>query len=81
VLHGTGVIRIGAEQFAVEPGDILAVPSWTPWSLEAQTELDVFSTSDAPVLESLDLMRTQNLSGTESNQATARLTAMTGTDG
>lgn len=61
VLHGTGEIRIGSQRFAVEPGDILAVPSWTPWSVHATAEVDLFSTSDAPVLESLGLMRTQNL--------------------
>jgi gentisate 1,2-dioxygenase len=81
VLHGSGEIRIGTEQFTVEPGDILAVPSWTPWSLHATTKLDVFSTSDAPVLEALDLMRTQNLTDTANNAATAQLTALTGTGG
>lgn len=62
VLHGTGTIRIGEERFPAEPGDILAVPSWSPWSVEADEQMDVFSTSDAPVLEALGLMRTQDLS-------------------
>ncbi|MEJ2863635.1 cupin domain-containing protein [Actinomycetospora flava] len=59
VLHGGGEIRIGAERFAVEPGDLLAVPSWTPWSVHADAEIDLFSTSDAPVLEALGLLRTE----------------------
>jgi gentisate 1,2-dioxygenase len=66
VLHGTGTIRIGDERFPAEPGDILAVPSWSPWSVEADEQVDVFSTSDAPVLEALGLMRVQDLSGTAS---------------
>ncbi|TQM43848.1 cupin domain-containing protein [Pseudonocardia cypriaca] len=61
VLHGTGHVTIGDQQFAVSPGDILAVPSWTPWSVAATTEIDLFSTSDAPVLEALGLMRAENL--------------------
>lgn len=63
VLHGNGRMRIGARTFDVEAGDILAVPSWTPWSAEAERELDVFSTSDAPVLEALGLFRSQVCEG------------------
>src|SRR5882757_7816508 len=50
VLHGKGTVRIGAQRYRVEPGDILAIPSWHPWSITAETEIDLFSTSDAPVL-------------------------------
>jgi gentisate 1,2-dioxygenase len=64
VLHGTGRVRIGAHEYPVEPGDILAIPSWTPWDITAATELDVFSTSDAPVLEALGLFRTATEPGT-----------------
>ncbi|WP_224389992.1 cupin domain-containing protein [Pseudonocardia sp. ICBG1293] len=61
VLHGNGEIAIGDQVFVAEPGDILAVPSWTPWAIRAAGEMDVFSTSDAPILESLGLMRTETL--------------------
>ncbi|SER35732.1 gentisate 1,2-dioxygenase [Lentzea xinjiangensis] len=74
VLHGSGEIRIGARRFAAEPGDIFAVPSWTPWAVHAGTEIDVFSTSDAPVLEALGLMRTQNLTTGGNGGVTAQLT-------
>ena len=57
ILHGTGSIAIGGETFDVGPGDILAIPSWSAWDIQAETELDLFSTSDAPVLEALGLMR------------------------
>lgn len=57
IFGGAGVAVIGDERFDVAPGDILAVPSWTPWHLESDEELDVFSTSDAPVLEAVGLFR------------------------
>lgn len=61
VLHGTGHVRVGGETFDVEPGDILAIPSWSPWSIAATEEIDLFSTSDAPVLEALGLFRSETL--------------------
>ncbi|MGD9989164.1 cupin domain-containing protein [Pseudonocardia sp.] len=70
VLHGTGEVRIGTEHFDVAPGDILAVPSWTPWSVHAVEQLDLFSTSDAPVLDALGLMRTENLTSREAGAGT-----------
>ncbi|MTD52952.1 cupin domain-containing protein [Amycolatopsis pithecellobii] len=57
VLHGNGRLRVGDQTYDVEPGDIVAIPSWTPWSIEADREIDLFSTSDAPVLEALGLYR------------------------
>ena len=57
VLHGRGRIEIGEQVFDVEPGDIAVVPSWAPWQVHADVQLDVFSTSDAPVLEALGLFR------------------------
>ena len=64
VLHGTGRVRIGEQTYEVEPGDILAIPSWSPWSVHATEEIDLFSTSDAPVLEALGLFRSETLPGT-----------------
>ena len=57
VLHGTGRARVGAETFPLAPGDIVAVPSWHALGMEADTTLDVFSVSDAVVLEALGLAR------------------------
>ena len=42
----------------VGTGDLIVVPSWTPWSVEADTVLDLFSFSDAPIIERLDFART-----------------------
>jgi len=57
VLHGTGHVTVGAETFRLAPGDVIAVPSWNAMAIEADTTLDVFSVSDAVVLEALGLSR------------------------
>jgi gentisate 1,2-dioxygenase len=57
VLNGTGSVRLGAEEFTLAAGDVFVVPSWCQHRLEARTTLDVFTTSDAPVLEALGLFR------------------------
>ncbi|WP_134765171.1 cupin domain-containing protein [Nocardioides sp. 1609] len=57
VLHGNGVIHVGNTSFPVESGDIVVIPSWHTWQIRADAELDLFSVSDAPVLESLGLYR------------------------
>jgi gentisate 1,2-dioxygenase len=59
VLHGTGHITISGQDFPLAPGDIIAIPSWHAASLHAAEQLDVFFTSDAPVLAALGLHRTQ----------------------
>ncbi|WP_432854613.1 cupin domain-containing protein [Amycolatopsis sp. CA-161197] len=57
VLAGTGEVLIGDQRFELAPGDVFAVPSWAPYGLAAEENLDVFSVSDAPVLEALGLYR------------------------
>ncbi len=42
-------------------GDIVDIPSWTTWQLHAHDQLDVFSTSDAPVLDALGLYREEEV--------------------
>lgn len=61
VFRGSGVAVVGDDRFDIAPGDIVAIPSWTPWRLEAHEALDVFSTSDAPVLDALGLYREEEL--------------------
>jgi gentisate 1,2-dioxygenase len=63
VLHGVGNIRVGEKNFDLHRGDVIAIPSWQPWSINADAELDVFSTSDAPVLEALGLYRHETANG------------------
>ncbi|MES3636588.1 cupin domain-containing protein [Mycobacterium intracellulare] len=57
VLHGCGRVQIARRSFDLDKGDIFVVPSWAPCQLHAGTDLDVFVTSDAPVLEALSLFR------------------------
>lgn len=57
VLAGTGTVSIGDERFDVVAGDIFVVPSWARYALTAGEQLDVFSTTDAPVLEALGVYR------------------------
>lgn len=57
VFNGHGSARIGTEVFDLGPGDLFVIPSWTRYTYEAATELDIFSTSDAPVLEVLAIYR------------------------
>lgn len=61
VFRGNGVAVVGDQRFDVAPGDIVAIPSWTAWRFEADDELDIFSTSDAPVLDALGLYREQEV--------------------
>jgi len=57
VLEGTGNVRLGTQEFPLSSGDVFVVPSWCQHQLEAGTTLDIFTTSDAPVLDALGLFR------------------------
>lgn len=57
VLNGAGTARLGGQEFTLSPGDVFVVPSWCEHQLIASTTLDVFTTSDAPVLDALGLFR------------------------
>lgn len=57
VLSGQGTARLGDREFNLSPGDVFVVPSWCAHQLEARTTLDIFTTSDAPVLDALGLFR------------------------
>lgn len=56
-IEGCGRTRIGEEVFAWGPKDIVVVPSWAPVTHEADEEAVLFSFSDRPVQEKLDLFR------------------------
>lgn len=63
VFDGRGTVDIDGESFTLGSGDIFVIPSWAQHRLHAHTQLDIFTTSDAPVLEALSLYR----SATEAN--------------
>lgn len=58
VFEGSGVFVLEGRTYAVETGDMIAVPSWTEWSIVASTQFDLFAFSDAPIIERLHFART-----------------------
>jgi gentisate 1,2-dioxygenase len=58
VFEGTGRFHLGSAVTAVGTGDLIVVPSWTEFAIEADTELDLFTFSDAPIVERLHFDRT-----------------------
>jgi gentisate 1,2-dioxygenase len=59
VFDGTGSVRLNDQEHPLERGDVVAVPAWTEFSLTASGQLDLFTFSDAPVFEKLNLLRTE----------------------
>ncbi|HEY1573704.1 MAG TPA: cupin domain-containing protein [Pseudonocardiaceae bacterium] len=59
VFSGDGVAHLGDRRIDVATGDLVAVPSWQPLSFQAHTDLDLFTFSDAPVYQALNLARTR----------------------
>ncbi|MEU4312265.1 cupin domain-containing protein [Nocardia sp. NPDC024068] len=57
VFQGEGRVTLGDEERTLTTGDLFVVPSWVLWSLDAETELDLFRFSDAPVVEKLQYHR------------------------
>ncbi|MEA2857587.1 MAG: gentisate 1,2-dioxygenase, partial [Methylobacteriaceae bacterium] len=56
-IEGRGRSRIGDKLFDWGPRDIFVVPSWQSVSHEAEDESVLFSFSDRPIQEKLDLFR------------------------
>lgn len=59
VFEGRGSVVMGGKPHALEKGDIFVIPSWVPWSLQAETGFDLFHFSDAPIMERLHFARTR----------------------
>jgi gentisate 1,2-dioxygenase len=59
VFDGTGSVNVGDQTYDLGVGDIFVVPSWATHCLHADSTLDIFATSDAPVLEALGLYRSE----------------------
>jgi gentisate 1,2-dioxygenase len=57
VFSGRGTALIGGVEYNVEHGDVFVVPSWVPYEIRAETGLDLFRFSDAPVLQALNQYR------------------------
>ncbi len=59
VVEGKGRVKVGSETMTFSPKDTFVVPSWMPYTLEADGEAVLFSFSDRPVQDVLDLWREQ----------------------
>ncbi|AVW90288.1 cupin domain-containing protein [Celeribacter baekdonensis] len=59
VFEGTGSVVLNGVTTRLETGDMFVVPSWVKWSLQADTQFDLFRFSDAPIMEALSFMRTK----------------------
>jgi len=58
VFEGSGSVVLDGTEHRLEVGDLFVVPSWVPWSLQAESQFDLFRFSDAPVMERLHFART-----------------------
>jgi gentisate 1,2-dioxygenase len=57
LMDGAGQARVGGERFDLRRGDVLAVPSWTSYDLEADAGALFAEVSDEPVLRALGFLR------------------------
>ncbi|MFY0408448.1 cupin domain-containing protein [Solicola sp. PLA-1-18] len=58
VFEGRGAFVLDGQSLRVERGDLVVVPSWTPFSLQSEDGLDLFAFGDQPIVERLALDRT-----------------------
>ncbi|MBZ9973883.1 MULTISPECIES: cupin domain-containing protein [unclassified Mesorhizobium] len=58
VFEGRGGVVIDGTEHGLDIGDIFVIPSWVQWSLQAETQFDLFRFSDAPIVERLNFGRT-----------------------
>lgn len=58
VFEGSGAVVVDGVERRLEVGDMFVIPSWVPWSLQAETRFDLFRFSDAPIMERLHFART-----------------------
>lgn len=62
VFNGSGTAFVGDQTFELVEGDVYVIPSWAAHRLQAGREtLDVFVTSDAPVLEKIHIYREETI--------------------
>jgi gentisate 1,2-dioxygenase len=59
VFDGRGNVTLNSLQRDLERGDVIAVPAWTELAFQTGSGLDLFTFSDAPVFEKLNLLRTE----------------------
>jgi len=58
VFEGAGTVVLDGAEHTLETGDVFVVPSWTTWSLHADTTFDLFRFNDGPIMDRLNFTRT-----------------------
>jgi gentisate 1,2-dioxygenase len=53
VFEGDGAMIVGGQRWHLGTGDLVVVPSWVSWSIEAEAGFDLFRFSDGPIIERL----------------------------
>lgn len=61
VFDGRGTVQVGGRSWTVGRGDMFVVPSWLPFSAQAEGDaaLDLFRFADTPIFEALHAHRVQ----------------------
>jgi gentisate 1,2-dioxygenase len=59
VVEGRGELRVGERRFALTPHDVVVVPGWSAYTLQAAEDLVLFSYSDRAAQEKLGFWREQ----------------------
>ncbi len=57
VFSGEGGIVLDGTEYRLGTGDLFVVPSWSKWSLQAESDFDLFRFSDQPIFERLNQSR------------------------
>ncbi|WP_242485832.1 hypothetical protein [Pseudomonas sp. TH41] len=57
VFEGRGQVVLDGISRTLEKSDLFVIPSWISWSLHAESQFDLFSFSDAPIMERLNFDR------------------------
>lgn len=59
VFEGEGTVELAGARHRLGTGDLFVVPSWTPVTIEAEGDLDLFRFADTPIFERLDQYRVE----------------------
>jgi gentisate 1,2-dioxygenase len=57
LVEGAATVKAGEAVYHLKPKDIVLVPSWEPLVIESTQETIIFSVSNKPLLDKLDLWR------------------------
>ena len=57
LVEGAATVTAGETTYTLQPKDMVLIPSWTPLNIESSSETILFSVSNKPLLQKLDLWR------------------------